>query len=216
MKVTLVQPPMILSNVKHQLLVQPPLGMAYVGACLREAGHTVRVVDGVGEGIGRLSPFRGAHKVFGLTIDEIVERIDADTDAIGVGVMFVELLARRQGAEPIFRCAPASHAPPSSVAATRDGAAALRAGRRAGRLHRYRRRGEDRSRAGGVPRGDTGQPAVGSDRRPRLPVGGWVDRDHAAAATPQRPGPDSVAGMGSLSTRSVSRCAPVLRHAVRV
>ncbi len=88
MKVTLVQPPMILSNVKHQLLVQPPLGMAYVGACLREAGHTVRVVDGVGEGIGRLSPFRGAHRVFGLTIDEIVDRIEADTDVIGVGIMF--------------------------------------------------------------------------------------------------------------------------------
>jgi len=88
MNVALVHPPLLLSNVKHQLLVQPPLGMAYVAACLRQAGHAVQVVDGVGEAIGRRSPFRDHHHVHGLPIDEIVARVAPGTEAIGIGVMF--------------------------------------------------------------------------------------------------------------------------------
>ena len=62
--------------------------MAYIAAVLREAGHVVRVVDGLGEGIGR-PPYRhDGYYVHGLSIEEIVERVDPDTDAIGVGIMF--------------------------------------------------------------------------------------------------------------------------------
>ena len=57
MKVTLVHPPISLANPTVQPNMQPPLGMAYVAASLRRAGHTVRVVDGVGEGIGDLKVF---------------------------------------------------------------------------------------------------------------------------------------------------------------
>lgn len=88
MKITLVHPPMTLTDVRKPPQIQPPLGMAYVAAALRAAGHDVRVVDGLGEGIGRTSHFRGAHHIHGLPIAEIVERIDPDSEVIGFGVMF--------------------------------------------------------------------------------------------------------------------------------
>src|SRR5438132_3161873 len=65
--------------------------MAYIAASLRQAGHTVLVVDGLGEGIGRQSHFRERYYSHGLTTDEIVERIDADTELIGIGIMFSHL-----------------------------------------------------------------------------------------------------------------------------
>ncbi|MGH7787550.1 MAG: B12-binding domain-containing radical SAM protein [Candidatus Binatia bacterium] len=89
MKLTLVNLPTLVSNPKRLPLVQePPLGLAYVAAALAERGHDVRAVDGLGEGIGRLSPFRDGFHLHGLPIAEIVERIEPDSDAIGIGVMF--------------------------------------------------------------------------------------------------------------------------------
>ena len=46
------------------------------------------MVDGVGEGIGRSWQFRGRHWAYGLPLDELVGRVDADSDVIGVGIMF--------------------------------------------------------------------------------------------------------------------------------
>ena len=88
MRFTLVNPPITLTNPKRLPKVQPPLGMAYLAACAREAGHAVSVVDGIGEGIGRHSPFREGYYIHGLSIEEILERIDPKTEVIGVGVMF--------------------------------------------------------------------------------------------------------------------------------
>ena len=53
------------------------LSKSYVGA-----GHTVRVVDGLGEGIGRCSPFRGSDCLYGLPLDEIVERVVSDSSPL--------------------------------------------------------------------------------------------------------------------------------------
>lgn len=88
MKVALVQPPLTLRNPKWLPQVQPPIGVAYIAAALRAAGHTVRVVDAVGEGIGRCTRFRDDRYAYGLPIDEILDRIGGDTEAIGVGIMF--------------------------------------------------------------------------------------------------------------------------------
>jgi len=88
MKVTLVHPPITLTSRSAQPQMQPPLGMAYIAASLRAAGHTVQAVDGVGEGIGRTWHFRETHCAYGLTIEEILDRIDPETDVIGVGIMF--------------------------------------------------------------------------------------------------------------------------------
>jgi radical SAM superfamily enzyme YgiQ (UPF0313 family) len=63
------------------------LGLAYVAASARDAGHEVQVVDGVGEAPARLFERGGSHWL-GLDNPEIVERIAADTDVIGVSNMF--------------------------------------------------------------------------------------------------------------------------------
>jgi radical SAM superfamily enzyme YgiQ (UPF0313 family) len=88
MKVTLINPPATVKNPKRLQQVQPPLGLAYVAASLRDGGHEVRVVDGCGEGIGALSPFRNGAWIHGLLPQEIVEQTDADTAMIGIGIMF--------------------------------------------------------------------------------------------------------------------------------
>lgn len=88
MKITLVYPPMTVNDLKSIPQVQPSLGLGYLAATLRREGHAVRVVDGVGEGIGRHTDFRPGIWVYGLPVDEIVARVEDDSDVIGVGIMF--------------------------------------------------------------------------------------------------------------------------------
>ena len=67
----------------------PPMGLAYISAALRRAGHVPTVIDAVGEGIDDVRP--GAREDFlvqGLTADAILERIPADTRMVGVSVNF--------------------------------------------------------------------------------------------------------------------------------
>ena len=68
----------------------PPIGLAYLSACLKQAGHTVSAVDGVGEAIDRWerSEVNPEAMVLGLSVPEIVERIDPETEVIGLGCMF--------------------------------------------------------------------------------------------------------------------------------
>ena len=87
-KITLVNPAITATNIKRLPQLQPPLGLGYLAACLRRDGHDVRAVDGIGQAIGRFTPFIDGYYVHGLPIDEIVEQIDADSDVIGVGIMF--------------------------------------------------------------------------------------------------------------------------------
>ncbi len=88
MKITLVHPPLHVRNVKGLPAIQPPIGLAYVAASLREAGHEVAAVDGLGEAIGRVTDLGDGFFVHGLLPDEIAERIDPDTDVVGVSTMF--------------------------------------------------------------------------------------------------------------------------------
>lgn len=68
-------------------LVTPPLGLAYVAAAVRAAGHKVVLVDAVGSAIEQFTPHdRGL--LHGLTVDQVVRTIPARTDAIGVSVQY--------------------------------------------------------------------------------------------------------------------------------
>lgn len=91
MKITLVHPPLHLGNVKGLPAVQPPIGLAYIAASLRACGHDVRVVDGLGEAIGRITDLEDGFFVHGLLPEEIAERVDADSDVVGVSTMFSSL-----------------------------------------------------------------------------------------------------------------------------
>ncbi|MCC6672499.1 MAG: B12-binding domain-containing radical SAM protein [Planctomycetes bacterium] len=90
MKVQLIHPPVYL-NVHAMTALRPsvPLGLAYVAASLREAGHAVSILDAVGEAPDQVSPgLRPQLFQLGLTPDQIVDRIDPGADALGITNMW--------------------------------------------------------------------------------------------------------------------------------
>lgn len=90
MKIQLVHPPVYL-NVYAMTALRPslPLGLAYVAAALRQAGHAVSVVDAVGEAPDQVTPgLRRQISALGLTPDQLVERLDPAADAFGVTNMW--------------------------------------------------------------------------------------------------------------------------------
>ena len=110
---TLVRPPAVSTRFSYTIGVVLPLGPAYVAAALLKAGHDVAVVDALGEApLGRGSTSHPALVYHGLSIPEIVDRIDVATDAIGISVMFsqqwphvedlVHAIAERLPGKPIF------------------------------------------------------------------------------------------------------------------
>jgi radical SAM superfamily enzyme YgiQ (UPF0313 family) len=90
MNIQLVHPPIYL-NVHAMTALRPslPLGLAYVAAALRKAGHHVTVLDAVAAAPDQVT--QGARKqlfALGLTPEQIVERIDPAADVIGVSNMW--------------------------------------------------------------------------------------------------------------------------------
>jgi anaerobic magnesium-protoporphyrin IX monomethyl ester cyclase len=93
MRLTLLQLPQLISPTNYiSTIAIPPLGLAYLAAAARAAGHEVAVVDAIGEdleGVWRY-PEKERRDVYlrGLTHEAILERIDPATDVIGIGCMF--------------------------------------------------------------------------------------------------------------------------------
>src|SRR6266850_5292671 len=92
--IALVNPPGIKTFSGLQMHTpNPPLGLAYVAAAVREAGFDYHVIDGTGEALDAVSPYpdRGDFMMQGLTVAETVRRIPAKADVIGVSCMFSTL-----------------------------------------------------------------------------------------------------------------------------
>jgi len=92
--ITLINPPGIKTFSGLQMHTpNPPLGLAYIAAALKEAGLPYRVIDGTGEALDVVRPYpdRSDFMVQGLSFDEIVARIEPDTTVIGIGCMFSTL-----------------------------------------------------------------------------------------------------------------------------
>ncbi|PYM20166.1 MAG: hypothetical protein DMD78_22270 [Candidatus Rokuibacteriota bacterium] len=92
--IALVNPPGIKTFSGLQMHTpNPPLGLAYVAAALREAGFAYRVIDATGAALDAVSPYpdRTDFMMQGLTVDETVRRIPAEADVIGVSCMFSTL-----------------------------------------------------------------------------------------------------------------------------
>ncbi len=91
MNLTLIRPSESVTDSANALTT-PPVGVAYLAAYLRENGHAVRVIDGVGEGIFQYSDVldrRFGIRLHGLSIPAMVDRIEPDHAAvIGVSCMF--------------------------------------------------------------------------------------------------------------------------------
>ena len=88
MKIQLINPPLLLNSLAltaHR--PSPPLGLAYIAAALRTDGHRVSVIDAIGEAPEQFAPC-GQFQQLGLTIEQIIARIDKDTQVIGITSIF--------------------------------------------------------------------------------------------------------------------------------
>jgi radical SAM superfamily enzyme YgiQ (UPF0313 family) len=88
--VAIVRPPQILPvGMVNSSPGVPSIGIAYLAASLKAAGHVVVVVDGVGEAVHKLARLQGTGLlVNGLTAPEVVERLPPDVDVIGISCMY--------------------------------------------------------------------------------------------------------------------------------
>jgi hypothetical protein len=93
LRVALVRPPVLqLAKSLSSYGAILPIGLAYVAASLRDAGHVLQVIDAAGEALDRFvevpSPI-GPLLSNGLQPDEIVEHLDAETQVLGITHMFL-------------------------------------------------------------------------------------------------------------------------------
>lgn len=88
MKICLVRPPSIVNPVSYIASLTPPIGLAYIASALRQAGHEVVLIDGIGEKPLQSVPIAYNLVLRGLTFAEICERIPKDAGLIGVSGMF--------------------------------------------------------------------------------------------------------------------------------
>ena len=84
--VTIIRPPIIVSKWCYMSAICPPIGPAYLAASLQAAGHTVRLIDALGEGIHDYAPtdIRPGLLSRGLSLSALISRIPTDTRLIGV------------------------------------------------------------------------------------------------------------------------------------
>jgi anaerobic magnesium-protoporphyrin IX monomethyl ester cyclase len=70
--------------------IWPPLGLMCLAATLRQAGHRVRIIDGILEGFDLDLPVSDEAYLLGLAPDELARRIlDDDPDVVGMSLLFV-------------------------------------------------------------------------------------------------------------------------------
>ena len=92
-RIALIRPPILQIPVSFSSYgAIPPIGLAYVAAVLRDAGHHITVIDAPGEALERFisipSP-AGMLQLNGLTPSEIVDRLNPDTEIVGITHMFL-------------------------------------------------------------------------------------------------------------------------------
>ena len=87
--VTLVRPPTLVAKWAHTTPTCPPIGLAYVAGALRHAGHDVHAVDAVGEASEQMLETDDRRFLsHGLSVEDIVARVPANTKVIGISCMF--------------------------------------------------------------------------------------------------------------------------------
>src|SRR5262249_48148602 len=88
MRIQLIHPPTLVVPVNlANNRPTPPLGLAYIAAALRAAGHECSVLDAIGEAPTHVTP-QGASLRLGLSDEQIVARIDPAAQAIAITCMF--------------------------------------------------------------------------------------------------------------------------------
>ena len=90
LSICLIRPAAVISTNSFAAASVPPIGVAYLGAVLRESDYSVTIIDGIGEAIDQYEPIPGRPKGMrqGLSDRQIVDRIPVDVDVIGVSIPF--------------------------------------------------------------------------------------------------------------------------------
>lgn len=88
MNVVLIRPPRVFEKFNKALKPSPPLGIAILAGVLIENKHTVKLIDGIVEGLEQEHNFKNELYVQGLSAAQIAEKIDEDIDVIGVSCIF--------------------------------------------------------------------------------------------------------------------------------
>lgn len=88
MKVSLINPPQLFSKIQFAAGVIPPLGLLYLGASLRRAGHEPMIIDSVVESVGNIYEIERNISARGLGFDDIISRIPDDVGLICVTNLF--------------------------------------------------------------------------------------------------------------------------------
>lgn len=112
MNICLIRPSTVMRKLSVTLKPTAPLGLAYIAASLKEAGHYVKVVDAIAEKPHQYTTLKGDIMINGLTNEEIANLIPANTEAIGITCMFtnnwlndralIDYLGERFPDKPIF------------------------------------------------------------------------------------------------------------------
>jgi anaerobic magnesium-protoporphyrin IX monomethyl ester cyclase len=90
LRVALVQGPVVSRVRAASNEATPCIGLAYVAGYARKHGYDVTIVDAIAEGLNRYWPLDGhpGYICQGLPVDEVLQRIPADSDVIGFSAMF--------------------------------------------------------------------------------------------------------------------------------
>ncbi len=91
-RVALLRPPTVVAlDSMSACGPTPPVGMAYIAAALRDAGHEIQIIDSPAEAMEtfeHLEAAIGTIRRIGLTPNQMVDRIRPDTAVIGITHMF--------------------------------------------------------------------------------------------------------------------------------
>ncbi|MDG2033960.1 MAG: radical SAM protein, partial [Rhodospirillales bacterium] len=87
-KICLIRPSIVVPAHNITTIFTPPLGLAYVAGALREAGFEVQFIDAVGDSLDTRHLTDYDCYLYGLSPEQTIEKIDPDTNIIGVGFGF--------------------------------------------------------------------------------------------------------------------------------
>src|SRR5262245_54830689 len=85
--ICLIRPPAAEAFRFSSASITLPLGLAFISATLRDAGFDSDIIDAVAEGPNKHTKYCKGYLV-GLRFEQIVERIPASADIIGITVVF--------------------------------------------------------------------------------------------------------------------------------
>ncbi|MBF0249553.1 MAG: B12-binding domain-containing radical SAM protein [Alphaproteobacteria bacterium] len=87
-KVCLIRPPILCPKSHPIVQMTPPIGLAYVAAALKAEGLDVAVIDSLAEAFDTRHAWGEDCYLYGLGIEDILDRIDPATHVIGVATAF--------------------------------------------------------------------------------------------------------------------------------